>query len=60
MKLKRTAVVILGLMLCVSECYALPARYDLRDYGRVSPVKNQGIPGRAGRSLLWEQWRAIT
>ena len=45
MKLKRTAVVILGLMLCVSECYALPARYDLRDYGRVSPIKNQGIPG---------------
>ena len=32
-------------MLCGSECYALPSRYDLRDYGRVTSIKNQGIPG---------------
>ncbi len=29
----------------MSEGYALPVRYDLRDYGRISSVKNQGIPG---------------
>ena len=46
MKFTKTAVIILGLMAaCVSEGYALPARYDLRDYGRISSVKNQGLPG---------------
>ncbi|MBQ9433099.1 MAG: hypothetical protein IJU26_02680 [Synergistaceae bacterium] len=50
MKLTRTAVIFglgvcLGLMVCASDGYALPAKYDLRDYGRISPVKNQGLPG---------------
>ena len=45
MKFTKAAIVILGLMLCVSEVYALPARYDLRERGRISSVKNQGIPG---------------
>ncbi len=45
MKFTRAALIFLGLTICAGEVYALPARYDLRDYGRISPVKNQGIPG---------------
>ena len=33
------------IFLCVKSAEAYPARYDLRDYGRVTSVKNQGIPG---------------
>ena len=43
--MRKIIACVLGLMLCVSEGYALPSRYDLRDYGRISSVKNQGIPG---------------
>ena len=43
--MKFKAAILLGLMVCASEVYALPAKYDLRDYGRISSVKNQGIPG---------------
>ena len=37
--------VILILLFCVSEASAIPSSYDLRDYGRITSVKHQGIPG---------------
>ena len=43
--IRKIFVCVLGLMLFACEGYALPSRYDLRDYGRISSVKNQGIPG---------------
>ena len=37
---------ILILILCSSSyAQSLPSRYDLRDYGRITSIKNQGIPG---------------
>ena len=30
---------------CNSHAEEIPSRYDLRDYGRISSVKNQGISG---------------
>lgn len=36
------------LILCAgsdSSAETLPSRYDLRDYGRITGIKNQGIPG---------------
>lgn len=36
------AILILSAASCAE---AFPARYDLRDYGRITSVKNQGIPG---------------
>ena len=43
--MKKIFACVLGLMMFAGEGYALPSRYDLRDYGRISSVKNQGIPG---------------
>ena len=43
--MKKISLVVIISLLCVSVSNALPSRYDLRDYGRVSSVKNQGIPG---------------
>ncbi len=37
--------VILFIILLVRESHALPSRYDLRELGRVTSVKHQGIPG---------------
>ena len=37
--------IILLFLLCVCTAEALPSRYDLRDDGRITSVKNQGIPG---------------
>ena len=46
MKFARVSIAVLGLTLCVSEGYAaLPTRYDLREHGRITSVKNQGVPG---------------
>ena len=46
MRIVKAALAVLGLMVCVSEGYAaLPARYDLREHGRITRVKNQGVPG---------------
>ena len=42
--MKKIFIIILVLF-CVKNAEALPARYDLRDYGRITSVKNQGIPG---------------
>ena len=28
-----------------SSAYSLPSKYDLRDYGRITEIKHQGIPG---------------
>ncbi|MBQ9419770.1 MAG: hypothetical protein IJU31_05265, partial [Synergistaceae bacterium] len=40
---------VISIFVCVSGCAggaeSFPARYDLRDYGRITSVKNQGIPG---------------
>lgn len=41
--MKKLALIIS--LLLVSKSHALPARYDLRDYDRITGVKNQGIPG---------------
>ena len=38
-------LVLIILLLTVSEANALPSRYDLRELGRITPVKHQGIPG---------------
>ena len=38
------AIVILATF-SLSQAFALPVSYDLRDYGRVTSIKNQGIPG---------------
>lgn len=45
--MKTLKALILGLVVGVIACeaYALPSRYDLRDYGRVTGIKNQGVPG---------------
>lgn len=42
--MKKFLVVIL-LSLFVNKAHALPSRYDLRDYGKITSVRNQGIPG---------------
>lgn len=42
---KKFFAAIIISVLCACECYALPSRYDLRDYGRISSIKNQGVPG---------------
>ncbi|MBQ4431627.1 MAG: hypothetical protein II877_09000 [Synergistaceae bacterium] len=38
-------IFVIAILLFTVEAYALPSRYDLRDYGRITSVKNQGIPG---------------
>ena len=38
------AFMILSSCSC-SSAYSLPARYDLRDYGHITTIKHQGIPG---------------
>lgn len=43
--MKKFFVMMMFFLLTVSESYGLPSRYDLRDYGRITSVKNQGIPG---------------
>ena len=43
--MKKVSLAVIMLLLCVSVSHALPSRYDLRDYGRVTSIKNQGIPG---------------
>lgn len=46
MRIVKAALAVLGLMVCASEGHAaLPSRYDLREHGRITSVKNQGIPG---------------
>lgn len=42
--MKKIFIAVL-ILLCVKNAEAFPARYDLRDYGRITSVKNQGIPG---------------
>lgn len=42
--MKKIFIAIL-IFLCVKNSEAFSVRYDLRDYGRVTSVKNQGIPG---------------
>ena len=39
--MKKKFLVIIFIFLCVSKAYSLPAKYDLRDYNRVSGVKDQ-------------------
>lgn len=41
--MKKYIVVLMLVM--VSRVEALPSRYDLRDYDRITPIRNQGIPG---------------
>ena len=36
---------LLIILIFAGECFALPSKYDLRDYGRISSVKHQGVPG---------------
>ena len=43
--MKKVLLAVIISLLCVSVSNALPSRYDLRDYGRVTSIKNQGIPG---------------
>lgn len=44
--MRKFFAVTLFMILCsCSSAYSLPSRYDLRDYGRITSVKNQGIPG---------------
>ena len=43
--MKKIFVLIIFLLTAVTCADAVPSRYDLRDYGRISSVKNQGIPG---------------
>ena len=38
-------IIVVMLLLFAAKSEALPSRYDLRNYGRVTSVKNQGIPG---------------
>ncbi|MBQ9389605.1 MAG: hypothetical protein IJU07_05465 [Synergistaceae bacterium] len=40
--MKKFFVLIMFLMLTVKSAESLPERYDLRDYGRITSVKNQG------------------
>ena len=44
MKLTKFFVIVL-IIFSASESFALPSHYDLRDYGRVTSIKNQGISG---------------
>ncbi len=43
--MRKLFAVLAFLFLFTSSAYSLPLRYDLRDYGRITSVKNQGIPG---------------
>ncbi|MBQ7221701.1 MAG: hypothetical protein IJS28_12065 [Synergistaceae bacterium] len=43
--MKKAILAVIISLLCVSAGHALPSRYDLRDYGRVTGIKNQGVPG---------------
>ena len=43
--MRRICAAVLGLMVIAGDGYALPSRYDLREQGRVTPVRNQGVPG---------------
>ncbi|MBR4196089.1 MAG: hypothetical protein IKQ95_05190 [Synergistaceae bacterium] len=43
--MKKFFVLITFLLTAAISAEALPSRYDLRDYGRITSVKNQGIPG---------------
>ena len=43
--IKKVFAAIVICVLLAGVGYALPARYDLRDYGRVTSIKNQGVPG---------------
>ena len=43
--MKKILAAIVFCMLCAEVSHALPEHYDLRDYGRVTSVKHQGIPG---------------
>ena len=38
-------VIVILASLRLTRAFALPVSYDLRDYGRVTSIKNQGIPG---------------
>ncbi|MBQ9389606.1 MAG: hypothetical protein IJU07_05470, partial [Synergistaceae bacterium] len=42
--MKKVFAIFLTFLL-MSEAEALPSRYDLRELGRITPVKHQGIPG---------------
>ncbi|MBQ6003013.1 MAG: hypothetical protein IJL18_09190, partial [Synergistaceae bacterium] len=41
----RKLIVVLFLLMTAGESYALPPKYDLRELGRITSVKHQGIPG---------------
>ena len=43
--MKKLFVMTMILLLTVGVAYGLPSRYDLRDYGRMTSAKSQGIPG---------------
>ena len=43
--MKKVLLAVIISLLCVSVSNALPSRYDLRDYGRVTSIKNQGVSG---------------
>ncbi len=45
MKMKKFFMLITFLIVSVNAGYSPPARYDLREHGRITSVKNQGIPG---------------
>ena len=44
-RMKKVFVAMTFLLTAVNFAEALPSKYDLRDYGRITSVKNQGIPG---------------
>ena len=41
----RKLIAFLFLLMTAGESYALPPKYDLRELGRITSVKHQGIPG---------------
>ena len=43
--MKKFMIVMFLLMITAGESFSLPSKYDLRDYGRITGVKHQGIPG---------------
>ena len=43
--IKKVFAAMIIFTLCAGVSYALPSRYDLRDYERITSIKNQGIPG---------------
>ena len=43
--MKKFFVLTLLLLYFSTEVYALPTRYDLREHGRITNVKNQQVPG---------------